>query len=42
MKQDKNWVGIELNDDYTKISDKRLKPTIVESKTRKKASEFWS
>jgi len=42
MKQDKNWVGIELNDDYTKISDKRLKPTMVESKTRKKASEFWN
>ena len=41
MKQDKNWVGIELNDDYVKISDKRLKPTIVEKKTREKASEFW-
>ena len=41
MKQDKNWVGIELNDDYKKISDKRLKPTIVEKKTREKASEFW-
>ena len=41
MKQDKNWVGIELNDDYIKISDKRLKPTIVEKKTREKASEFW-
>ena len=41
MKQDKNWVGIDLNDDYIKISDKRLKPTIVESKTRKKSKEFW-
>tara|TARA_Y100000310_G_scaffold167151_1_gene166928 strand:- start:3480 stop:4835 length:1356 start_codon:yes stop_codon:yes gene_type:complete len=41
MKQDKNWVGIELNDDYVEISDKRLKPTIVEKKTRDKASEFW-
>ena len=41
MKQDKNWVGIELNDDYVNISDKRLKPTIIEKKTREKASEFW-
>ena len=41
MKQDKNWVGIDLSDEYIKISDKRLKPTIVESKTRKKAKEFW-
>ena len=42
MKQDKDWVGIELNGDYVKISDKRLKPTIIEKKTRDKASEFWS
>jgi len=41
MKQDKDWVGIELNGDYVKISDKRLKPTIIEKKTRDKASEFW-
>ena len=41
MKQDKNWVGIELNGDYEKISKKRLKPTIKEKKTREKASEFW-
>ena len=41
MKQDKNWVGIDLNDDYIKISDKRLKPTVIEKKTRDKAGEFW-
>ncbi len=41
MKQDKDWVGIELNPDYEKISQKRLKPTIVKKKTREKASEFW-
>jgi len=41
MKQDKDWVGIELNEDYVKISDKRLKPTIVKKKTKDKASEFW-
>jgi|7_EtaG_2_1085326.scaffolds.fasta_scaffold07780_4 site-specific DNA-methyltransferase (adenine-specific) len=41
MKQGKDWVGIELNEDYEKISQKRLKPTIVEKKTREKASEFW-
>jgi len=41
MKQDKNWVGIELNDDYENISQKRLKPTIIEKKTREKSSEFW-
>jgi len=42
MKQGKDWVGIELNEDYEKISQKRLKPTIIERKTRDKASEFWS
>ena len=41
MKQDKDWVGIELNPDYVKISDKRLEPTIVKKKTRDKAKEFW-
>ncbi len=41
MKQDKNWVGIDLNSDYIDIADKRLKPTIKEKKTRDKASEFW-
>ena len=41
MEQDKDWVGIELNPDYEKISQKRLKPTIVKKKTREKASEFW-
>ena len=41
MKQDKDWVGIELNPDYVKISEKRLEPTIVKKKTRDKASEFW-
>ena len=41
MKQDKNWVGIDLNSDYIDIADKRLKPTIKEKKTREKASEFW-
>ena len=41
MKQGKDWVGIELNEDYEKISQKRLKPTIVEKKTREKAKEFW-
>ena len=42
MKQDKDWVGIELNEDFEKISQKRLKPTIIEKKTRDKASEFLS
>ena len=41
MEQDKDWVGIELNPDYEKISQKRLKPTIVKKITREKASEFW-
>ena len=41
MEQDKNWVGIELNEEFEKISQKRLKPTIVKKKTREKASEFW-
>ena len=41
MEQDKDWVGIELNPDYEKISQKRLKPTIVKKKTREKASDFW-
>ena len=42
MKQDKNWVGIELNENYVKISDKRLKPTIIEKKTREKSKNFWN
>ena len=41
MKQGKNWVGIDLNPEYIKIADKRLKPTIVEKKTKEKSSEFW-
>ena len=41
MEQDKNWVGIELNPDYEKISQKRLKPKIVEKKTRDLANKFW-
>ena len=42
MEQGKDWVGIELNDDYEKISQKRLKPRIVEKKTKDKAREFWN
>ena len=42
MKQGKDWVGIELNEDFEKISQKRLKPTIIEKKTRDKAKEFWN
>ena len=42
MEQDKNWVGIELNPEFEKISKKRLKPTITEKKTRDKSKEFWS
>ncbi len=41
MSQDKDWVGIELNSEYEKIFEKRLKPKIVEKKTRDKASKFW-
>ena len=41
MEQDKDWVGIELNPDYEKISQKRLKPKIVEKKTRDLANKFW-
>jgi DNA modification methylase len=41
MKQGKDWVGIDLNDEYIGISEKRLKPTIKEKKTRDKANEFW-
>lgn len=41
MEQDKDWVGIELNSDYEKISQKRLKPKIVEKKTRDLANKFW-
>ena len=41
MSQDKDWVGIELNPEYEKISVKRLKPKIVEKKTRDKANKFW-
>jgi site-specific DNA-methyltransferase (adenine-specific) len=41
MKQGKDWVGIELNDEYEKISQKRLKPTIIERKTKNKSKEFW-
>ena len=42
MKQGKDWVGIELNGDYEKISQRRLKPRIVEKKTKDKAKEFWN
>ena len=42
MSQDKDWVGIELNPEYEKISEKRLKPKIIEKKTRDKANEFWN
>ena len=41
MKQGKDWVGIDLNDEYIGISEKRLKPTIKEKKTRDKSKEFW-
>ena len=41
MKQDKDWVGIELNPEFIEIAKKRMKPTIVKSKTRKKSKEFW-
>ena len=41
MSQDKDWVGIELNPEYEKISVKRLKPKIVEKKTREVANKFW-
>ena len=34
MKQGSRWVGIDLNDEYIGISEKRLKPTIKEKKTR--------
>ena len=42
MEQDKDWVGIELNPEFEKISKKRLKPTITEKKTRDKSTQFWS
>ena len=42
MEQDKDWVGIELNPEFEKISKKRLKPTITEKKTRDKSKQFWS
>ena len=41
MKQDKNWVGIDLNPEYIELADKRLKPAIIEKKTRDKAKDFW-
>ena len=41
MKQGKDWVGIDLNNEYIGISEKRLEPTIKEKKTRDKANEFW-
>jgi len=41
MKQDKDWVGIELNPEFVKISDERLEPTKIEKKTRDKSKEFW-
>ena len=41
MKQGKDWVGIELNEDFEKISQKRLKPTIIEKKVKDKSKEFW-
>ena len=31
----------ELNEDYEKISRKRLKPTIIEKKTKEKAKNYW-
>jgi site-specific DNA-methyltransferase (adenine-specific) len=42
MKQGKDWVGIELNEDFEKISRKRLEPTKIEKKTRDKSKEFWN
>ena len=42
MKQGKDWIGIELNEEFEKISQKRLEPTIVEKKTKEKSEEFWS
>jgi len=41
MKQGKDWVGIDLNDEYISVSEKRLEPTIKEKKTRDKSKEFW-
>jgi DNA modification methylase len=42
MKQGKDWIGIELNEEFEKISQKRLEPTIIEKKTKEKSEEFWS
>ena len=41
MSQDKDWIGIELNSEYETISETRLKPKIVEKKTRDKAKDFF-
>ena len=41
MEQNKEWIGIEINPEYEKISRKRLKPKITEKKQRDLANEFW-
>ena len=41
MSQDKDWVGIELNKDYVKISDSRLEKPKIARKTREKSKQFW-
>ena len=41
MSQGKNYVGIELNPNYEVISEKRLRPKIIEKKTKELASKFW-
>ncbi len=41
MSQDKDWVGIELNKDYVKISDSRLEKPKIVRKTREKSKQFW-
>jgi hypothetical protein len=41
MSQGKNYVGIELNPTYEAISEKRLRPKIIEKKTKEVASKFW-
>ena len=41
MEQDKKWVGIELNQEYIDIAEKRLKSPTRKYKTRKKSEKFW-
>ena len=41
MEQDKKWVGIELNQEYVDIAEKRLKSPTRKYKTRKKSEKFW-